>query len=228
MKINLSPVIAILTLFSSTILFADLVTIPTSLSPGDSYRLAFVTSGARDAHSLSIADYNDFVQSAADATSGLSALGTIWKAIGSTSTIDARDNTGTLPSIAGGSLGVPIFRIDDTKIADSNDDLWDGTLDFDLHFTETETYLTSSAFTWTGTKSDGTADAFPLGAAAGSLIGNGRPIASTSAWVDFSVDFSQKPKRFYAISSVLTVPVPEPSSVIFFIATILFIPKRSR
>ena len=33
-------------------------------------------------------------------------------------------------------LAVPIFLLNDTKLVDSNDDLWDGTLDVPLSITE--------------------------------------------------------------------------------------------
>ena len=50
--------------------------------------------------------------------------------IASTALVDARDNTSTVPSTAtGGSLGVPIFLLNDMKLVDSNDDLWNGSLD---------------------------------------------------------------------------------------------------
>ena len=71
------------------------ITVPSDLNPGDPYRLAFVTSTTRDATSTNIADYNNFVSGVANGVTQLAALGTTWKAIGSTSADDARDNTGT-------------------------------------------------------------------------------------------------------------------------------------
>ncbi len=63
--------------------------------PGDFYRLAFVTSTTRDAVPTDIADYNAFVTATAEAVPELLALGTTWSVIGSTASVDARDNTGT-------------------------------------------------------------------------------------------------------------------------------------
>jgi len=92
---------------------------------GDTYRLAFVTSGARDATSNNIADYNAFVQAAADAA-GFS--GARWKVIGSTKTVDARDNTSTNTSVDG--TGVATFLMDGiTKVSDNNADMWDSHID---------------------------------------------------------------------------------------------------
>ncbi len=110
-------------LFSAANVFAAIITLPTSLNLGDEYRLAFVTSGTRDATSSDIADYNTFVTNAANAVPALASLGTTWTAIGSTATVDARDNTNTVPStVNGGSVGVPIFLLNDTKLVDSNND----------------------------------------------------------------------------------------------------------
>ncbi len=49
---------------------------------------------------------------------------------------------------------MPIFLLNDTKLADSNDDLWDGSIDIAFNRTETDAALTSNV--WTGTSQDGT------------------------------------------------------------------------
>ena len=100
------------------------ITVPTSLNPGDQYRLLFLTIGKTNATSTNINTYNTFVTNDALAQPELVALGTTWKAVGSTAAVAARDNTGTLPAFAGGSLGVPIFLLNDTLLANSNDHLW--------------------------------------------------------------------------------------------------------
>lgn len=88
---------------------------------GDQYRFAFVSSTTRDATSTSIADYNTFVQNAANASS-LNLSGASWKVIASTEAVNARVNTSTT-----GSGGEAIFLVDGgTKIADNYGDLWDG------------------------------------------------------------------------------------------------------
>jgi hypothetical protein len=83
------------------------VTVPTDLNPGDQYRLVFVTDGTRDAQSTDIADYNAFVTAQANQSTELQALGVDWFVIGSTSTVSARDNTGT-----DGGGGVPIYLLE--------------------------------------------------------------------------------------------------------------------
>ncbi len=130
---------------------AAIITTPLALSPGDQYRLAFVTSTTRDATSSNIADYNAFVTTAANSQTDLLALGATWKAIASTNSVDARDNTATNPT----STGVPIFLLDGTtKIADGNSDLWDGSIDFPLNIFEDGSVASGSV--WTGSIAIGT------------------------------------------------------------------------
>ncbi|MCZ6699364.1 MAG: hypothetical protein O7D94_10580 [Planctomycetota bacterium] len=102
------------------------ITTPTGLLPGDQYRLAFVTSTTRDATSTVIGVYNTFVTGVANAVPELLALGTTWTAIGSTSAVDARDNTSTNPITSDPS--VPIYLLNDTLLATGNADLWGGSI----------------------------------------------------------------------------------------------------
>jgi hypothetical protein len=162
MKSRLRFCTTFFSLLVATSLEAAPITVPTGLNPGDQYRLAFVTSGARDASSFIIADYNDFVQAHADAVPELLSLGVSWNAIASTLGDDARDNTDTDP---GGGTGVPIFLLDDTKLADDNSDLWDGTLDAALDVDESGEFFGGSFSVWTGTEIEGS------GNGAGGLLG---------------------------------------------------------
>ena len=61
---------------------------------GDSYRFIFASSTGRDATSADIADYNTFIQNAADASPLGLGLAT-WKALASTETVAANVNTST-------------------------------------------------------------------------------------------------------------------------------------
>ena len=92
----------------------------------DFYRYVFVTSSQRNAASNNIADYNAFVQSVAQSLSlGLGAVG--WKVIGSTGTVDARDNTETNPLVNG--LGQAIYLVDGSSlVAKGYNELWNGSL----------------------------------------------------------------------------------------------------
>ncbi|HSP43785.1 MAG TPA: hypothetical protein VLO11_13000, partial [Luteolibacter sp.] len=93
---------------------------------GDTYRLVFVTSADTACDSTDITTYNGFVQGLAAASTSYPKLGNgLWKVAGSTSTVDARDNTKTNPSVDG--VGETVFRMDGTfVIAINHADLWDG------------------------------------------------------------------------------------------------------
>ncbi len=98
---------------------------PTDVQEGDRFRLLFVTSTGRNAQSTDIADYNTFVPTRAKA--GHSAItddiGDQFKVLGSTASVDARDNTGTI------GTGMPIYWLDGAKVADDYADLYDGSWD---------------------------------------------------------------------------------------------------
>jgi len=227
---------------------AALVVVPPDLAVGDQYRLVFVTEGKRDATSTDIDDYNTFVTSQVRLSilpgttdtalyQALNAAGidpnTItWKAIGSTASVDARDNTGTNPTL---STGVPIYLIDGNRVANNNADLWDGSIQTAINRTPLDT--STDNLVWTGTLPDGSADCFALGspscfALGSSLVTAGKSSSSNGEWLSLPppVDIicrvcnPQVPStlRLYGISSVLTVPtsavsVPEPSGLLGFI-----------
>lgn len=202
---------------------AEPITVPTDLNPGDQYRLVFVTSTTRNATSSDIADYNDFVSDVAAGVPELVALGTTWTAIASTATVDARDNTGTNPS----STGVPMYRLDDTRIADGNEDLWDGSLCATLSVDEAGTTGIAKKV-WTGTSTSGEGDLY------GGELGDMFPVVgdteymggywvNTAAYMHYGASY-----RVYAMSGVLTV-VPEPNTITLLLcglSSILFLRRR--
>ncbi|MDJ0561728.1 MAG: PEP-CTERM sorting domain-containing protein [Microcystis sp. M53599_WE4] len=204
---------------------AALVVVPTGLNPGDQYRLVFVTDGTRDATSTNIDDYNNFVTNevtgsplaTALTAAGFTPSAITWKAIGSTDSVAARDNTGTNPS----STGVPIYLIDGNRVANNNADLWDGSILTGIDRTPQESGVLT--LVWSGTSDDGTVSAW--GEALGSnfaIVGVAIAGVLGSAWINESVKSGSEEYRFYGISTVLTVPtpavtVPEPSSLLGFI-----------
>ena len=185
------------------------ITVPTDLSVGDKYRLAFVTSTTTVALSTNIADYNNFVAAVAAGVPELVALGNNWKAIGSTLSIDARDNTGTNPNV---TAGVPLYTLDDTRIADDNADFWDGVLLASLSKTQLGTGIGFAAFVHTGTRSDGTADPSVLGALSGASM-HGNTSHSDVRWIAQGPLQTSLSRNLYAMSAELTV-IPEPSSIV--------------
>jgi hypothetical protein len=185
------------------------ITVPTSLIPGAEYRLAFVTSAERNGASTLIQSYNTFVTDVANSQAALASLGTTWKAIGSTATVDARDNTGTNPVVDG--VGVPIFLLNDTLLANDNSDLWDGDILVPFAIDETGAAV-QQTFVWTGTTASGVAHPWPLGSQDPDPV-----IGSTgftgSQWVTGANLFSFLPQPMYAVSDVLVV-VPEPGTAV--------------
>lgn len=196
-----------------------------NLLPGTKYRLAFVTSTTRDAKSSNIADYNSFVTTAANSVPELAALGTTWMAIGSTATVDARDNTQTNPNSDG--AGVPLFLVDGTLLALGNVDFWDGTIDHSLNVLPSGISLTEDPFgnaflAHTGTLSNGTkALGLDLPGSLGSpgdfeKVFGGNPFSTNHNWIEGAGSRQGLNLPFYAISGTLTAvhAVPEPSSVV--------------
>ena len=202
-----------------------IVTVPSGLNPGDQYRLAFVTSTTHNALSSDIDVYNAFVTGVANSQAALAALSTTWKAIGSTASMDARDNTGTNPS----ATGVPIYLLNDKLIANNNADLWDGSIDNPLNIDEQGGIL--PALTWTGTISDGMAAGGQALGGLGASVAAGDSNQADSRWAwTFSVS-QENPRPYYALSGDLTAPVPIPAAFYLFgtaIAALLGVGWRRR
>lgn len=122
-----------------------IVTVPAGLSPGDVYRLVFITSTTRDATSTQIQDYNTFVTSVADSVPALSALGASWFAIFSTSSVDAATNIGVSPPTTG------IFNLSGVLLASGTADLFDGSILAPVGVDEQgNTYTGGNYPVWTG------------------------------------------------------------------------------
>jgi hypothetical protein len=204
---------------------ASLVLTPEGLTPGDSYRLVFVTSGTTFASSQSIAYYNSFVTNEANRSPELAGLNVTWTAIASTSIIDARDNTNTNPTIA---LGMPLFRLDGSLVSSDYLELWSGSLRQSISINQFGSIL--STIVWTGTSPSGRADR-PLG---DKTTMRGISSQVSTLWINEN-DYkgSNEINRLYAISSPIS-SVPEPSfSSLFLVATFLAfhrkrIPARPR
>lgn len=199
--------------------------VPAGLNPGDPYHLAFVTRQGRTAVSTDISSYNTFVNNQADQAGAITEnFGIEWFAIGSTSTVNAREN-----AVVG--AGVPVYLLDGTtKIADGFADLWDGSIDNTLSLNQFG-LTTQTTVAWTGSFSSGVAASVnfaPLGSVGPpggipEFVAIGRPFRTDSAWIfsgGFSADAFSPVYPLYALSEELTAPstavIPEPSSLILF------------
>ena len=107
----------------------DWALIPAGLGEGDSFRLIFLTSAKSSltSHAI-IADYNTFVQNrAAAGHADIQDYSSLFKVVGSTAAVDARDNTGT--TYTSTDLGVPIYWLGGNKVADHYRDFYNGDWD---------------------------------------------------------------------------------------------------
>ena len=191
------------------------ITVPTGLSPGDQYRLVFVTSGTRDATSTDIGDYNSFVTGEA-ASSVLTELQTQWFAIASTQYTWASQNTNT--DLWMGEIGVPIYNLAGEIVATDYYELWHGSVSHPIDVLSDGNRLQDADMrVWTGTGPEGWPPPFggPLG-----VTNPGTGLAdSKSYWIwdlDLLTDYWLSLHRMYAMSGILTVqnPVPAPTSLV--------------
>lgn len=189
----------------------DLAT-PAGLNPGDKFRFLALTTDSTTATSTDISDYNSWVQRAFyGATYGGVTIN--WKAIGSTSSIDARDNVGGYGSL------VPVYKpFTGTRIANdmttNAGGLWSGS----LLSAPDETISSApggSPDVWTGTDADGKGakgyygDTFYLG---DSYAVGGQAAFTDYNWTFWNGWMNTFTYLMYGVSEELTVsgsPVPE-------------------
>lgn len=139
---------------------------PAGLDDGDEFRLLFITRGSYPSSSANIDKYNELVQD--QAAAGYEAIrrySSGFRVVGSTPSVDARDNTGTTGE------GVPIYWLRGDKVADDYADFYDGTWDEESRVRRSDgsllrVFVTSdSGRIYTCSLNDGTASSLPLGGA---------------------------------------------------------------
>ena len=179
--------------------------VPPGLTPGDTYRLVFVTADTITAGVGDIDYYNTFVTNEADAVPALAALGATWTVIGATDAVSAPANVGVTDSGT-------IWNLAGIEIAPSTAALFN---------TENTSLLNpidpQVSAVWTGAGPDGTAVDGGLGGTYAffvyyAIVGDS---GSTSAnYLDERTVGTGFGLPMYAISSPLTVPAdtPEPTT----------------
>ncbi len=143
--------------------------------------------------------YNAFVDAYGDAIAGSPYGDVAWKCIGSTATVDARDNA---------PVSGPVYRFDGRRVADNAADLWTP-----VNYYNFAPPITPQGFlgnhVWTGTQSNGTKHATAYLGSANGMIGysgnyDGR-------WVQWGTHDSANPWHLYALSEPLTMISPSPA-----------------
>ena len=178
--------------------------VPSGVSAGQSFRLLFVTSTSSTAASSEISTYNSFVQARANTNTHLSGFSAQFRALISTSAVDARTNTATT------GTGVPIYWLGGAKAADNYADFYDGSWDSgNAARTEDGGRYTSTDSAFTGSKADGTKDAPYF--AGGATVRLGVPNGRTTVIGGGGRGFATVTQRLYALSPVITVLPAKPT-----------------
>ena len=193
---------------------------PDCLAGGASYRILFVTrAGARPASS-DITTYNTFVQGQADAATGDPFDGITFNVLGSTTAVDARDNTDTHPTDDG--PGEQIFYYQGRRVANNYADFYDGSWATSAARDQNGVRfngLTDSV--WTGsTVNDGTeliegTNSRALGCVpgAGCAVARGEPGVNDGHFGPATSSLIATDRSFYALSAVLTAPFVDTGAV---------------
>lgn len=191
---------------------------PIGLAPGSQYQLAFVTSDWFSPTSANIADYNQDVN--AEAALNPSLPSTTWTAVVSTPTVSANQN-------APWSSGLPVYNTQGILVSSGAAGFYSETVSHVAPIQYNQFGNAGSPgppgsdedlfIVLTGSTDQGT----PLYPAGTALIGVGDS-ANTVGWANLAVyaDYGPFPPAdwpdglpLYALSGVLTVPTPEPTSI---------------
>ncbi len=179
---------------------ADSSLVPEGIGSGDSFRLLFVTSSTTAATSADIADYNAFVQAAANGNAGLKPFSGEFRALISTAAVDAKTNTETA------GAGVPIHWLGGAKVADNYADLYDGSWDSVAGRTESGSGYIGTV--WTGGNKTGGKSGQKYAGASEVRLGDLGDV--TLALSSPTAKAASESYPLYALSPVITVAQPEP------------------
>ncbi len=177
-----------------------------------SFRLLFVTSDRTAATSSDLSTYNSFVQNAAKQNSCFSTFNDEFRALISTRTVHARDNSGTAP--AGDSYtsgeGVPIYWVGGDKVADDYADFYDGS--WDSSTPKNQRGGRGRNTVWTGSYDNGTRRLSHYAGQPQVRFGHTHG-GATEGEYPFNTAGSRgpgTPRSLYGLSPVITVQAPQP------------------
>ena len=191
---------------------ATLIESIAALEEGAMYRVLFVTSTSTRATSSDIEFYNNFVSTAAVSGSVTGGLGLTWKALASTTGMNAQVNTGILTN---DSSLVTLFNTFGEIVATSGLDLWDGNISAAIRSEENGRFA-GTRYVWTGTHSNGNVN--PDRTLGSSSAYAGANTRTSSLWMKQSrAGNTSNQLSIYAVSSAAMKPVadvPEPGTAI--------------
>ncbi|MXZ98578.1 MAG: hypothetical protein F4Z23_06010 [Acidimicrobiaceae bacterium] len=194
---------------------ADWALVPSDVGPGEGFRLLFRTSVSTRATDTDIAGYDAFVQKrAASGHAAIREHSARFQAVGSTAAVDARDHIAMNPTDAE-HLDVPVYWLNGAQVAAGSagfwSDAWAGAARNDCRdqnggFNGQCNFASAIGHFWTGTNTDGTKHANPLGSS-----GNVRAGSFRNGKVFSYTDQPRGGNReMLAISPIFQVALPSP------------------
>ena len=198
---------------------ADWLLIPEGVRRGQTFRLLFLTTTWSTATSTSITTYDTFVQGEAGRTTGnrnqqghpaIRPYASLFKVVGSTLSVAARDHTDTNPSTDG--AGEPIYWLNGPRVAADYAGFWSGTWENWAEADRRNQQGGQAHTNWpyTGTNNDGTKHATGvLGSSVNSAITGRFAVAGSFTGGPLSHVLAQTgsthQNSFYGISPVFKV-----------------------
>jgi hypothetical protein len=182
---------------------ADTILLPTDLKPGQTFQIAFLTSGTTTALSTNISYYNNFVADAA-AAAGLDMINgqsVTWNAIFSTAAIDAKYNAAQTS---------PVYNLNMQLVTATPGGLWNtipSILKNPISVTEQGDVL-SFGYVWTGSDILGRYSSGPSAGRDQPLVGIGEFVSVFPNWLSSAYFPATNVFHLYALSSPITVLDP--------------------
>lgn len=221
-----SIAVLFLLIVSTTQLMATVIP-PIGLAPGSQYQLIFVTADVRRADSSDISSYNGFVTDEAALNPSLP-QGVTWNAVVSTL---AGPTEAILNAPSGVYVGnIPVYNTMGLEVSDGSGYGVYGPLsgagspllnpvEFD-QFGNPSTAGGPNNFVWTGSIDNGRGDTYLMGA---SEVMTGNPYVDTG-WLKTGNQRSRDEQYpLYALSTAITVPIPEPATLTLLGSALLVI-----
>ncbi|MXW56026.1 MAG: hypothetical protein F4Z59_04885, partial [Gemmatimonadales bacterium] len=193
---------------------ADWALIPAGLGAGDEFRLLFRSSTQVDATSGFISTWNS--RAAARAAAGHEAIrehSSLFKVVGSTGSVDARDNIGMNPNNSA-HLDVPVYWLNGPRVAANTAGFWSQSWehwsDADCRMEDGAVCASPGSWPWTGTNADGTKATQHLGHTPNVRHGSLAMDANTAGPISKNQVVRSQSRPFYVISPVFQVALPPP------------------